>query len=68
MLVVGRRGRARGQAGRKTFAHGQTRPVDTRLDRSQLEAQHPRDILERYLGDFRKNERQSHLRRQFGHR
>ncbi len=68
MIVIRRRGRTRRQAGRNTFAYGKTRQVNTRLDRSQLEAQHSSDIVERYLRDFRKTERQSHLRRQFGHR
>ena len=68
MIVIGGWGRTRGQAGRNTIAHSKTRPVDTRLDRSQSETQHPSDIFERYLGDFGKNERQPHPRRQFGHR
>ena len=68
MLVIGSPGGPRGQASRNTFANSQARTVNTRLDGSQLEPQHPGDILERYLGDFRKNQRQAHLRRQVGHR
>ena len=57
-----------GQTGHKTFPHGQTRPVDPRLDGSQLEAQHTRDVLERDLGNLCKNQRKPQTRRQSSHR
>jgi hypothetical protein len=65
MFVIAGRRRTRGQAGRDPFPHGQTRPVDTRLHRSQLEVQDLRDVFERHLGDLRKNKRKPNVRRQF---
>ena len=57
-----------GQTGLKTFPHGQTRPMDPRLDCPQLEAQHTRDVLEWDLGNLCKNQRKPKPRRQSSHR